>query len=85
MLRGVVTGVLSAILLNGCVLPGGRSQSGEPETFAQALHACRESEPGRLDRRHTVPADRPSVQRCLARKGWHPDGSPRLDNLLGKP
>lgn len=72
---------LTAVLA-GCVTPGSRGRPVDGGSFAQALRDCRGRQPGSLDEKLALPAERLAIRRCLAGKGWNPDGSPTLDAIL---
>ena len=73
--RGATWGLgLIGMVLCGCVsvvtqVPA--TQHG----FLDTLHDCRMQQPGRLNRRLALAATRPSIEQCLRRHGWKPDGS----------
>lgn len=71
--------------LAGCATPGTRGPQSEGGSFAQALRDCRVRQPGSLDAKLALPAERPVIRRCLAELGWNPDGSPTLDAILREP
>lgn len=54
--------------LAGCVTP-------RFGTFAEALHSCRQMQPGRSLWKSHRPSTYPLVAACLERHGWTPDGS----------
>jgi len=45
------------------------------ESFPEALHSCRQMQPGRTLWRSSRPSTYPLVAACLERHGWAPDGS----------
>lgn len=70
-----------AALLTGCISQGELQTTLPPETakhtFHETLQKCRLQQPGRLNRRVHLPPTSPGVARCLMRRGWNPDGTPR--------
>lgn len=84
-LPGTRTSLLLAALaaqLMGCISQGELQTALPPETakqtFHEALQTCRLQQPGRINRRVHLPPTSPGVARCLSRRGWNPDGTPRL-------
>ncbi len=70
--------VVSACTLVACEsLPGSRAEPpAATAAFDEALHGCRMKQPGRINRRLSLPPNSPSVTACLHRLGWESTGSP---------
>jgi hypothetical protein len=50
-------------------------------SYPSALAGCRLAKGGAsIDRRSSTPATHPFVARCLARRGWTPDGTPMMQS-----
>jgi len=65
---GLLAAALALGAMAGCATP-------RFETFPQALHSCRQMQPGRSLWKSHRPSTYPLVAECLERHGWAPDGS----------
>lgn len=59
------------------LLPGAMAGCATPrfESFAEAVHSCRQMQPGPTLWKGRRPTTHPLVAECLDRHGWNPDGS----------
>lgn len=69
----------SIITICGCASSSAASPSGsQPDvdlSYEATLEKCRRLQPGRLNRRMSLPPTSLHISECLRKRGWAPDGS----------
>jgi hypothetical protein len=70
----------AVVAVSGCAsTPVGLSDETNGVTdagFEASLRKCRKLQPGRLNKRMSLPPTSLRVAQCLRKLGWQPDGSP---------
>jgi hypothetical protein len=81
----LVAGAVGVLLLAGCVArPTTAARDATLDSsFGETLRACRFLRGGRPGMERRQPARDERLRGCLARRGWHADGTPTLAQLLG--